>query len=267
MKSCRILGVWIAGCTALWTGNVSKAAAPGRTPVQVEQTVQANYPPSLLLQGVSSGEVWVMITVDETGALTDAMVTRYTHPEFASEALHTLRSCRFSPAMENGIPVSVRTELRLSFESTGQIMTLDAGSTLQQLTAFSYRPDYVERLCSPTQLDRVPAPTETVSPRHPGHAPNGPIEGGRAVLDFIIDEQGVPRMPVLISSTNRSFANAAVEALSRWRFTPPIRQGKPIAVKVRQEFVFPTAEAPEAAPGSATKRLSAHTAERNPPTL
>ena len=208
-----------------------------------------------------------MVSVDEKGTLTDAMVTRYTHPEFGSEALRTLRSWRFYPARKNGVPVSVRSELRLSFESTGQIMTLDAGSTLQQLTAFSYRPEFVERLCSPTQLDRVPAPTETVSPRHPGRAPNGQIEGGRAILDFIIDERGVPRMPVLISSTSQSFANAAADALSRWRFTPPVRNGRPIAVQVRQEFVFSTAEEPEAAPGSAAKRLSAHTAERIPPTL
>jgi hypothetical protein len=57
-------------------------------------------------------------------------------------------------------------------------------------------------------------------------------------LEFIIDEKGTPRMPVLVSSTDIDFAVTAADALSHWRFTPPLRDGKPVAVRVRQEFVF-----------------------------
>ena len=78
------------------------------------------------------------------------------------------------------------------------------------------------------------------------------------MLDFIIDEHGVPRMPVLISSTDQSFGEAAADALGRWRFTPPVRKGKPIAVKVRQEFLFSTEETQDTPSGSTSKRLSAH---------
>src|SRR5687768_5275774 len=188
MKSSRILGVWMATCSAFLTANISVAAGTGSTPLRIEQTIQANYPAGALQEGVSSGQVWMIISVDETGALNDALVTRYTHPAFASEALSMLRTCRFYPARKNGVPLPVRSDLHLSFESTGQIMTLDAGSTLHQLTAFNRRPDYVDRLCAPSQLDQLPSPTQTVTPRHPGKAADGEIKGGKAMLDFIIDE-------------------------------------------------------------------------------
>jgi TonB family protein len=262
MKSSRILGVWMASCTMFLAANLSAAAGNGRTPLRIEQTIEANYPPSALQEGVSSGHVWMIISVDETGFLADALVTRYTHPAFAAEALSMLRSCKFHPAKVNGVPVSVRSDLYLSFESTGQVMTLDAGSTLHQLTAFGARPDYVDRICAPAELDQLPSPTQTVAPQHPGTAADGSVKPGRAMLDFIIDEHGVPRMPVLISSTDLSFGEAAADALSRWRFTPPVRKGKPIAVKVRQEFLFSTAETPDTPTGSAAKRLAAHVKER-----
>ena len=191
MKSPRILGIWMASCSVFLAANLSEAAGSGSTPLQIEQTIEANYPPSALQEGVTSGQVWMIISVDETGALTDALVTRYTHPGFASEASSMLRTCKFYPARKNGVPVPVRSDLHLSFESTGQIMTLDAGATLHQLTAFGVRPDYIDRICAPTELDQLPSPTQSVAPQHPGKSADGSIKGGRAMLDFIIDEHGV----------------------------------------------------------------------------
>ena len=69
--------------------------------------------------------------------------------------------------------------------------------------------------------------------------PVAPASGGKAVVDFIGDPQGAPRMPVVVSSTHELFGEAAVDALSRWRFQPPTRGGRPVAVRVTQEFVFP----------------------------
>jgi TonB family protein len=79
---------------------------------------------------------------------------------------------------------------------------------------------------------------QTVPPRHPG-APVAPDSGGKAVVDFLVDEQGTPRMPVVLSSTHELFGEAAVDAISRWRFQPPTCGGRPVVVRVSQEFVFP----------------------------
>jgi TonB family protein len=238
MKSRRILRVWGAVGSALLIANFSEAAPSGQVPLRIEQTTEANYPPALLMEGVSSGEIWVLITVDDTGTLTDAMATRYTHRGLAPEALRAVRRWTYKPAVINGRPVSVRSELHLTFESTGQVMTLNAGATVQQLTAFAGRHDTINHLCAPNELDGVPAPLQTVQPFHPGKAEDGSAIEGRAVLDFIIDEKGEPRMPVVLSSTDMDFAAAAASALAQWRFTPPSRRGRPVAVQVRQEFIF-----------------------------
>lgn len=46
-------------------------------------------------------------------------------------------------------------------------------------------------------------------------------------------------MPVVVSSPHEGLAQAAVDALTRWRFNAPTRSGKPVSVRVRQEFIFP----------------------------
>jgi TonB family protein len=219
--------------------NLSTGAVPDtRRPLQIVQTFEANYPPSLLMEGVSSGEVWVMITVDETGKLTDTLVTRYTHPGFVREAMRGLRSWDYVPAQLDGVPVSVRTEVRMYFESTGQVITLDPGSALRQLTAYANHPRLINQLCTPAELDAIPTLVEEIYPPHPGRRPGASSTSGRATIDFIIDEKGRPRMPVVVSASDNEYANAAAVALSRWKFTPPSRQGRPVAVHVQQEFVF-----------------------------
>ena len=266
MKSCWIFSVWVAGCVVP-LATICGGTTNNRTPLQIEQTVESNYPPSVLAEGVSSGEVWLMITVDEAGSLTDAMVTRYTHTGFTSEALRAVRSLKFKPAQADGVPVPVRTELHLFFESSGSVVTLDPQSAITQLTGFAYANSQVKHLCAPGELDRMPAATETVSPIHPGHFAHDKALGGKAMLDFIIDENGKPRMPVVVSSTDDQFAIAAADALNQWRFTPPVRQGKPVAVQVRQEFVFATTSNSDDAGGVPAKRFSASMQEHDRPTL
>jgi len=46
-------------------------------------------------------------------------------------------------------------------------------------------------------------------------------------------------MPVLESAPDAAFAAQAARALVQWQFTRPTRNGRPVAVPARQEFVFP----------------------------
>lgn len=256
MKTVRVLSIWLViGCMP-WLATLAHAAAARNAPLQIEQTLEANYPAALLSQGITTGEVGVMITVDHTGTLTDSMVTRHTHPLFAAEALRAITGWEYTPARVNGAPVAVRAEVNLLFEATGQVLTLDAASTVRQLTAYAYRPEFTHRIWPASQLDTHPAPTHTVSPQHPGKTQDGKITPGRAVLEFIIDEKGTPRMPVVVSSTNLNFAATAADALSQWRFTPPLRRGKPVAARVRQEFVFTADTERSSSVGSPSPRLS-----------
>jgi len=81
-------------------------AQPGKldyTPVRINQVVNASYPPGAVAAGLKNGVVSIAISVDEKGQLTDQLVTAYSHPSFAEEALKALRKWTFEPARIRGV--------------------------------------------------------------------------------------------------------------------------------------------------------------------
>ena len=240
MKTKR-LSLFSAATLALMSFAVSSSAASAeRSSLRIKQTTEARFPSGLLLVPITKGEAWVMITVDADGTLTDALATRYTHEAFAREAVRVIHAWKYEPARVDGEPVAVRVELHFSFEASGTVVSLDVTSALQSLTAFAQRPEYVNVICAPTELDRPPTAIKTVSPTLPERPVASKAKNDTTVLDFIIDEKGTPRMPVLVSTPDQEYANRAADALGQWQFTPPTRRGRPVAVRVQQAFVFPS---------------------------
>jgi len=236
MKAMRLPAL----CAVTWgllaiAGLSQTATAANLTPFKVEQTLSARFPASLLLEAVTHGDVWVIVSIDEQGRLADALVTRYTHRALANEALHVVRHWRYTPALSEGRPVAACAELHFTFEASGAVISLDPLATLASLTAFVPRHNYVAALCRASELDQPITPVRTVAPR----VAASPGAGGTAVIEFIIDEQGRPRIPVLVSTSDRELSDQAAAALAQWQFTPPTRRGQPISVQARQEFVFP----------------------------
>jgi TonB family protein len=97
----------------------------------------------------------------------------------------------------------------------------------------------VKRVCAPGELDHPLEVLQTVNPPNPGLAENARQSSGSTLVDFYVDEKGQARMPVVMEATNPSYAQAAVNALNQWKFSSPTRGGKPIALRVQQEFIFP----------------------------
>jgi protein TonB len=208
------------------------------TALRIEQTVEPEFPRSLVFSNVTRGQACVVIDVDTHGRLTDAIVSSYTHKEFADEALTVLRRWRYAPATEQGRPVGVRTELQFNFSAQGKVFTLMPIETTDILFAHTTSAQRVTRVIyRPHELDRPIAPIAPVSPAYP--AKPGGDSPRTVLLDFYVDETGVPRMPVVIASPDTAFAQAAMGALAQWRFSPPTRSGKPVSVRVQQEFIFP----------------------------
>lgn len=209
------------------------------TPLRIEQTIEPRFPHALTLTHLTSGEVRVVIDIDESGRLADWLVTGYTHQAFADEAVSALQAWRYVAPTEGGHPFGVRTELRFRFEATGRVVSLMAIDTPEVLLKqMGIEPHLIARVCALHELDRPIAPVNPVAPSYP--RPAGASAAARSVLvDFYVDESGQPRMPVVVSSAHEVLARAAVGALNRWRFNTPTRAGKPVSVRVRQEFIFP----------------------------
>ncbi len=210
----------------------------GRSPLIIEQTVEPQFPNALAFSPISDGTANIVINVDANGKLVDLLVASYTNRAFADEAVTVLRRWRYTAPRENGEPIGVRTTLRFEFSASGRVVSLSAIDTFEILESMrTHRLTNV--ICQPAELDRPPAALAPVSPANPAHRIAATAPRNSVVIDFYIDEKGVPRMPVVVESPHDVFSQAAVGALTQWRFTAPTRGGKPVAVRVRQQFIFP----------------------------
>jgi TonB family protein len=61
---------------------------------------------------------------------------------------------------------------------------------------------------------------------------------GFAELDFIVRPDGSTSNVRLIKATAYDFAREAAVAVQQWKFTPAMKNGRPVPVRVRLPFTF-----------------------------
>lgn len=66
----------------------------------------------------------------------------------------------------------------------------------------------------------------------------GKVQQGQALIEFFIDEDGRCVLPRTVSASDDAFGYSACQAISEWRFQPPMQGGKPTIVKVRVPINF-----------------------------
>jgi len=179
------------------------------------------------------GAASVVINVDADGKLADCLVTKYTDPAFADEAVRVLREWKYQPALVDGKPVGSLLTLSFEFRAHLKVMTTyDPDPFHGRLYSF-LGPRVTQVLHQAAELDEPVTTVQTVKPEV-----SAPPAGGNVLVSFYVDPEGRARMPVVVSSSQDLLAQAAVDALTQWRFKPPTVAGHPAAVRVEQEFVF-----------------------------
>jgi TonB family protein len=96
----------------------------------------------------------------------------------------------------------------------------------------------VSNVCQAEELDQPLAAVQAETKLNPASASAPAGSAGFVVIDFYVDEQGQPRMPVVLNSPPAALAAAAVGVLQQCRFNAPTRGGKPVLVRAQQKFVF-----------------------------
>jgi TonB family protein len=86
-------------------------------------------------------------------------------------------------------------------------------------------------------LSSRPTIVSRADPRYPISLRRQGISG-EAVVEFIVDEKGVTRNHTVIKATDPAFGVAAIEALSRWKYKPGIKDGKAVRTRMRVPVVF-----------------------------
>jgi len=214
---------------------------PDYVPLKINQTVDPVYPQGVVDAGIRNGVACVAVSIDDTGRLVDYLVTAYSHPRFAENAVAALRKWTFEPAQLHGSPRNCEADLTFRFEVEGVVVVSLTPFSANELFRYMIVPNSEAfGAVSQRQLDRVPTPTKVVNPVYPIELARD-SRGGHVSVDFYIDEQGHVRMPSVSLETNEaneSLAAIAVTTIGKWEFAPPTSNGRPVVLLARQDFEF-----------------------------
>lgn len=202
---------------------------------KIIQKSSLTFPLSMSHKGISSGVVRVVLHVSSEGKLIDCLPVAYTNKAFADEVMRSLQEATFEPEYVNGEAVDTVTEATFNFESTGIKMVpkfiFEAIPGNEELHGYEFQ------ACSMKKLDSIPTPVNVVNPAYPAEWAEKGITG-TVVVDFYIDETGRVRVPAVLSGASAELAGIAMDAVSKWQFSPPTRKGKPVLVHAQQTFDF-----------------------------
>ncbi len=203
--------------------------------IGLDQTVPVTYPTVMQARGISTGEARVSISVDADGHLTDCLVICYTQEPFAQEVVSAIKRWTFEPARVHGHARIANTSLIFKFSSDYTVIVEGLGYGVESHFIPQLKDRYEYAVCQLRDLDRIPTPVHVVQPLLPGL----PDKLSVVIVEFYIDEKGNVRIPsVSREDADNIYAAAAVEAVEKWRFEPPLRHGRPVLVAAKQEFRF-----------------------------
>ena len=82
-----------------------------------------------------------------------------------------------------------------------------------------------------------PVPVKIVSPEFPAALHDSHTKGV-VTVQFTVDVSGAVTEVAVVKSTNAGFDAAALDAVSKWRFKPGEKAGKPTAMRVKLPILF-----------------------------
>lgn len=233
-----VLGVLVSPLAMTRGEEQSPNDAENYERLKIEQTWLASFPHEATVVGFGSGEAHLVVAVDATGVLTDCLVIGYTHRAFADEAVRTVKKWKYEPARLHGEPVPVVAKIDFVFEKEGlTVVTQSLEENLDSRYHEMEKDNYAYRLYKLSELDHLPTPVHVVQPAYPAEwAAKGIV--GVVSVEFYIDETGRVRMPGVAGGAPAPLADLAVAAVQQWQFEPVTCKGKPVLVRVSQDFNF-----------------------------
>lgn len=205
--------------------------------VGVVVTAEPQIPARLRMEGLRDGRITFAVDVDAEGKLMDWIVIEASHADLIAPCTEAVRRWEFIPARYDGVRVPARTQFTLNISQSGAVISRTTVDALNDfIERLASRPlDY--RISRADEIDRPLAVITRVSPDYARDAERQGV-GGRVRVYFFVDEEGNVRLPAVPAETHPYLSAIAVKAMREWKFTPPTRAGRPVAVEAVQEFNF-----------------------------
>lgn len=87
------------------------------------------------------------------------------------------------------------------------------------------------------KLDQKPVIKFSSPPQYPSVMRQAQIEG-EVLVDFVVNSEGKVMKPFAVRSSHREFEAAAVAAVSRWKFQPGTKGGRPVNTHMQVPIGF-----------------------------
>ena len=136
-------------------------------------------------------------------------------------ALVAVRQWRFRPGTRNGSPAEMTAEMDIEFNLRNE--------ALNELIAN----DMATRIGSDVTAPRI---IRTVNVA----AADGAADRrtGTVALDIVLLEDGRPKIVRVLQSLSRSLDERAIDTFEQWRFTPAMKGGRPVKVRLQADITF-----------------------------
>ncbi|MBP8256782.1 MAG: TonB family protein [Opitutaceae bacterium] len=211
----------------LLVGPRERSANDRLVPPKVIRQFKPVYPLAMRINGMRA-EVVVGFVVDIEGRAVHAGVLRSDNPLFDDAAIEAVRKWTFQPGMRNGVPMNTRMQVPIQFSiqgvkggGSGPFVTKKKGDLSKLPEAFQY--------------DTPPVPVSYLPPVYPYALLREGVRG-RAVVAYIVNEEGAVVQVRLQEASTPEFGAALVAAVEAFQFRPALKKGVPcLAMMVYQE--------------------------------
>jgi TonB family protein len=211
--------------------------------------VLPKYPEEAKKAGVEAKAMLdVFIKADGTVSYAEVAEEISGYPEFGTNAVEAVRQWKFKPAIVDGSPVAVWVKIPFAYTLDEKKTRLDAKEEAGPGAAAGAESQGESKsiegeLKAPVEgKGQKPAVSERegevvveshVSPKYPEDAKKAGVEGRVLVEVEVLKDGTVGRATVKEGIEGyASLGKSAVEALSKWRFRPVLKDGKPIDTTV-----------------------------------
>lgn len=193
-------------------------------PVRLIEGAAPPYPAEMIASG-ENGEVKVRVTVDETGAVTDATVITASHEAFGAAAVETVKMWKFHPAEEDGQPVPQVVDIPLIFKLPLKArMNAMAGREL-----FVNIDELTDKVCTWKDVKKffTPKGKNARVMAYPEELKGSGISE-EVVVRVILSPDGLPLNPSIENLKNKELALPAILHVAGMRFEKPKVDGQPV---------------------------------------
>jgi TonB family protein len=154
---------------------------------------------------------------------------------FKQATLAMLDTAELEPATKKKTPISTMIWFRVEFDPyRGDVRIPNtAAEILKRLRIEGEGAPFTKS----TDLDNKITILEQIAPIFP-RLQSDVATSGQALIEFYIDKYGHAQLTRVISASEPAYGYAACQAIAQWQFEPPLKDGKPVVVKVRVPVVF-----------------------------